>query len=95
VRYSAKTFVNYGHNKLTGTTQLMKGEAMADDLYHFLPLVIRRVSPDGEFVGLIQVSDIIRWKENNPTSPSHPAIESLLQADDQDNPIAVFIKKRL
>jgi hypothetical protein len=83
------------YNKLTGTTQLMKGEAIADDLYHFLPLVIRRVSSDGEFAGLIQVSDIIRWKENNPTSPSHPAIESLLQADDQDNPIAVFIKKRL
>ncbi|MDR0757674.1 MAG: DUF4934 domain-containing protein [Tannerella sp.] len=81
-------------DKRSGTTQVMKGDRIADDICHFLPLSIRRVSPSGEFISLIQAADIAEWreKEKNASTPAHPAIRPVLDVDSEDNPVVVFIK---
>jgi hypothetical protein len=78
------------YNKRSGMTKVKKGDAITDDLYHFLPLTIRRVSSDGEFVGLIQASDILDRKKK--TATDNPEIKALLNVNEEDNPIVVFIK---
>jgi hypothetical protein len=80
------------YDKRSGTTRVMKGDLIEDDLYNFLPLTIRKVSASGEFLGLIEASDILEWKEQNASVPGIPNIESLLNVDGEDNPVIVFVK---
>jgi hypothetical protein len=80
------------YDKRSGTTKVMKGDRIEDDLYHFLPLTVRKISASGEFLALIEASDILEWKEQNASVPGIPNIESLLNMDGEDNPVIVFIK---
>jgi hypothetical protein len=80
------------YNKHSGKTGVMKGERIADDIYHFLPLTVRRVSSSGEFVGLIQATDVIDWKKENALIPENRSIQSVLNMDVDDNPVVVLMK---
>ncbi|MDR1337136.1 MAG: 6-bladed beta-propeller, partial [Tannerella sp.] len=44
------------YDKRSGNTKVMEGDRIEDDLYHFLPLTVSRVSASGEFLGLIQAA---------------------------------------
>jgi hypothetical protein len=80
------------YDKRSGRTKVMKGEAMADDLNGFLPVTVEKVSSEGEFVGLLQMSDILEWKAQNGQSVQNPQIRSLLEKDEEDNPVVVLVR---
>ena len=79
-------------NKKDGATKIMRGDAIIDDIHNFLPVTIRKVSPDGLFVGLVQVHTIMQWKEKNRNITLPPNIQSLFEKDIEDNPIVVIIQ---
>ena len=79
-------------NKKNGTTKIMQGNALVDDIYNFLPISIRKVTSEGEFVGLIQMFDVMAWEENNNTNVLPFFIQSLFKKDEEDNPVIVFIR---
>jgi hypothetical protein len=70
----------------------MKGEAITDDVNCFLPVTIEKVSSEGEYIGLLFMSDILEWKERSGQSIQNRQIRSLLEKDEEDNPVAVFVK---
>ena len=79
-------------NKKNGMAKIMKGDKIEDDIHNFLPISIRKVSSAGEFVGLIQVTEIMDWKEKNRNTIPTPIIQSLIEKDVEDNPVLVIGK---
>jgi len=89
-RDNIRTYCGF-YDKRTGATKVMDGDAIIDDLSGIMPLTIRRVSSDGEFVGLVQVADLLDWKEQHPSSAiNNPVLRSLIRENLEDNPV-VFI----
>ncbi|MDR1331674.1 MAG: 6-bladed beta-propeller, partial [Tannerella sp.] len=80
------------YDKRSGNTRVMEGDRIEDDLYHFLPLTVSRVSASGEFLSLIQAADVAEWKEQHAFVPENPDIRTLLDMNGEDNPVVVFIK---
>ena len=79
-------------NKKDGTTKIKNGIEITDDINKFLPVTIRKVSSDGEFVGLIQMYEIMDWREKNKDVSLNATIQSFFEKDVEDNPIVVLIK---
>jgi hypothetical protein len=80
------------YSKHSGKTKVMRGDRIADDIYHFLPLTVRCVSSSGEFAGMIQAADVINWKKENVLIPENMNIQALLNMDVEDNPVVVLMK---
>ena len=70
----------------------MQGHALVDDIHNFMLISIRKVSSDGEFVGLLQMFGIMKWKEKNRNTDLPFAIQSLFSKDEEDNPVVVLMR---
>ena len=79
-------------NKKDGTIKIKDGIEITDDINNFLPVTIRKVSSDGEYIGLIQVYEIMEWNEKNKNKILNAKIQSLIKKDVEDNPIVILIK---
>ena len=79
-------------NKKNGTTKIKNEIEIADDIDNFLPVTIRKVGSDGEFVGLLQMHEIMDWREKNKNVALNANIQSLFEKDAEDNPVVVLIE---
>jgi hypothetical protein len=79
-------------NKSTGLTKVMKGDVIPDDINHFVSLSILSLSSEGEYIAILPMYEIIKWKDENKGILPNEQIQFLLDKDEEDNPVIVFFQ---
>lgn len=75
-------------NKQAGTIRMLEGDKLATQ--NGPPIQIRHVSSTGEFVALLQPSDIQKWMEEKGDTGLSPKWMKTLKED--DNPVVVILQ---
>jgi hypothetical protein len=86
-------FYNGLYNKKTGETKLSKtGDAIEDDLTHFMPFTPFGLSTTGEFVSLVEAGNIIEWLEEHPEAKNNENLPFLKTLNEEMNPVIILIE---
>lgn len=81
------------YNKETEELKLMKGELKADDdLSNLMPFEPVQVSTANEYIGILQVDDIMTWLEEQPEANREDMPPFLKDFNEDMNPVVVIVE---
>ncbi|MDR0891438.1 MAG: DUF4934 domain-containing protein [Mediterranea sp.] len=80
------------YNKWTGETMVLSGKTIPDDIDNFLSISIRNVSSEGEWIGLLEASDIVERLHNDEQEMPSSLRRIFESLTDDSNPVVVIVK---
>lgn len=80
-------------DKSKNSTRIMDNDkGLKDDITDFMPVQIRKVTSSGEYIGLIQASEVVEWMDTHADKNINPQLEILKKMKEEDNPIVVIME---